>query len=1156
MKRIKILVVLLIASSFVQGREYPVSIYGDWDNGSRISQAATQGTALAVEPVERGAMGMIENNAVRDDELTDDFASPPKTMTTGVYWYWMSDNISKEGVIKDLHAMKQAGINCVFIGNIGGEGVLYGKVKLFSDEWWDVLHAAMKTAGELDIEVGMFNCPGWSHSGGPWIRSGESMRHLVASETPVKGGRKIRVKLPVPQQPTQYKDWSNEFINNEGIPSPHFQNVRTLAVPVSGDYRVNLFDEADIQTKTTNMRPLEGAELDRPVIGMADDSPLSTKYVVPKGQEASVTFRLPQAKDARSLSIYTPSYCRGEGELLAKVDGQFVSVAVFPLYRVFPIPSVGYTPFAPTVVGFDKVSSDEYRIVFRDLERDAAIGAIVLSPTVALDKYPEKSLARMYQGGNPPYTEYKWTAVQSVPAGNDSATAIDPAKVIDVTDKMQPDGTLVWDAPDGNWLVMRMGMVPNEVFVSPASPEGTGWEMDKLNPEYIQHHFDSFLGEVLRRIPAEDRKTFRITIMDSWEKGAQTFTDHFTDSLKARYGYDPTPFLPVLTGHVVGSPEQSERFLWDVRRMAAEMAGNHLLPGFKAISHRHGIETWIENYGDWGFPGEFLLYGKNSDRVGGEFWTDGDMRYIDIAASCAHIYNKPRVYAESFTSGSGFRAHPYSLKRDGDAAFAAGLTSCILHVYIEQPSEDLHPGISAWFGVEFNRKNTWFGQFDLFITYLKRCGVMLEQGLPVSDVAYFIGEDVPVNSGPFGLNPNTAKDGIDLPVLPIGYHADYVNSDVMMNAMSVKDGRIVLPHGISYRILVLPPFETMRPEVLKSVKRLVNDGATVLGEAPKRSPSYQNYPEADRELTALADEMWGDKTAKQRSYGKGKILSGMTIEEALKTLNIAPDVTLNDPEIVYSHRSTADREIYFIANRSEKTVQMMPEFRIAGKRPELWNPVVGERRALPAFERKEASTIVPLQLEPYESMFIVFSGNGKPESSGMKANFPVPEMITEINTPWTVIFESDKIKRGPSEPLLFDKLQSWSQNEDERIRYYSGTAVYNNTFTLDEKPSGKIYIDLGRACNMAKVKINGRYVGGVWTYPYHMNISDAVKAGENTVEVEVVNNWVNRLIGDSFVPEDERVMNYGFESWMSKKLRDSGLLGPVRIIRIAYSEIR
>jgi hypothetical protein len=783
-----------------------------------------------------------------------------------------------------------------------------------------------------------------------------------------------------------------------------------------------------------------------------------------------------------------------------------------------------------------------------------------------LDRYPEKTLARMYPGANPPWTEYKWTSMLGTPAGNEEVTAVVPANIIDVTDMMQPDGTLVWDAPDGKWLVLRMGMMPNEVLVAPVSPEGEGLEMDKLNPAFIQHHFDNFVGEVLRRIPAEDRRTFRNVVMDSWEKGGETFTDNFIDSLRARYGYDPIPFLPVLTGHLVGSPEQSERFLWDVRRLAADMLGDNI-SHFNSVIHKHGLYSWIENYGDWGFPGEPLLYGKYTDRVGGEFWPGGDyMRYIDIAASCAHIYNKPRVYAEAFTSGGGYYHYPYSLKMEGDAAFAAGMTSCVLHVYIEQAYEDKYPGMESWFGVEFNRKNAWFPHIDLFTTYLKRCGFMLEQGLNVADVAYFIGEDVPVNAGPFGLNPDAARDGVNVPELPAGYHADYVNSDVIINSMSVKDGRIVLPHGISYRILVLPSFKTMRPELLRGVERLVAAGAVVLGEAPQRSPSLQNYqsklhdtsdtggepaiiPSADEEVTDLAAKMWGDGNVKQRSYGKGTILSGMTIAEALATLNIIPDVKTDD-NLAYAHRTTNGREIYFVANQSNKTILTSPEFRVAGLQPELWNPVTGEIRKLPAYEYTTAkTTTVPLQLEPRESAFIVFSGKGNPQSSDVKDNFPELKTVVEIATPWSVAFESGKARRGPSEPVVFDKLQSWTKHEDERIRYYSGAAVYSNVFTLGAKPAGSIYIDLGKVDVMAKVKINGKYAGGAWTYPFRVNITDAVKTGENTVEIEVVNTWANRFIGDARLPEEERIVKPLHNNWnASSPLQEAGLSGTVRIV--------
>jgi hypothetical protein len=296
--------------------------------------------------------------------------------------------------------------------------------------------------------------------------------------------------------------------------------------------------------------------------------------------------------------------------------------------------------------------------------------------------------------------------------------------------------------------------------------------------------------------------------------------------------------------------------------------------------------------------------------------------------------------------------------------------------------------------------------------------------------------------------------------------------------------------------------------------------------------------------------MWGDNTAKQRAYGKGTILSGMTIEEALATIGVAPDVKLDAADMVYAHRTASGKEIYFIANRSEKPVQIAPEFRVAGKQPELWNPVSGEMRPLPAFEQKEASTIIPMQLESYESAFVVFAGAGKPQATGVKANFPDPETVVEITSPWTVTFESDTIKRGPAEPVTFSSLQSWSQNDDARIRYFSGAAVYTNTFTLDTTSAGKLYIDLGKVSVMAKVKINGQYAGGAWTPPYRVNITGAVKAGENNIEVEVVNTWINRFIGESFLPAEQRLVNHRLDHWKpTSALHESGLLGPVRVMR-------
>ncbi|MDR1814690.1 MAG: hypothetical protein LBR18_07570, partial [Tannerella sp.] len=347
-------------------------------------------------------LSLIITSCISDSskQIKNDFISPPPSAQTGVYWYWMSDNISREGVVKDLHALKQAGINSVFIGNIGGEGTPYGDVKLFSDEWWEVLHTALKTAGELDIEVGMFNCPGWSHSGGPWIEPHQAMRHLIASETRVSGPGKVSITLPVPPNPTRYRDWSREeFVEDGSKPSSDFQDVKVLAFPVSSDYFVNLFETegAKVVTEGTSLPAASEIYLEAKVPA---SSPLSPRYRIKGGRDGNtavsvIHLKLPKSREARSLAIYPSGYCRAEAKLQAKINGQFVSVATFPVYRVFPIPSTGAVPYAPVIKSFAATTSDEFKLIIRNSDRDAALGKITLSPATTLDFFPEKTLDRV-----------------------------------------------------------------------------------------------------------------------------------------------------------------------------------------------------------------------------------------------------------------------------------------------------------------------------------------------------------------------------------------------------------------------------------------------------------------------------------------------------------------------------------------------------------------------------------------------------------------------------------------------------------------------------------------------------------------------------------------------------------------------------------------
>lgn len=1050
--------------------------------------------------------------------IRNGFYSIPDSIQTSVYWYWISDNISKEGVVKDLQSMKRAGINRAFIGNIGLGDVPYGKVKIFSDEWWEILHAALKTATELNIQIGIFNSPGWSQSGGPWIKPEQAMRYLTSSELKVSGPTQLSVTLT--------------------RPAKDFQDVKVLAFRAPKD-GVRL----DSQTAQITSTPVI------PSINNIVDQDLTTEVALPSGNNQpinlTVDFRCKEEQTVRSISIFTAHRPMGvHADLYAKEGNDYRLIKSIDVDRTNPNLIVGFNPYGPVVISLPETKSDAFRLVFSNASSNSGIAEVCLSSAPKEERYVEKSLAKMFQTPHPMWHDYMW---KDQPGITDKSLLINPKEVLDISKQMTADGNLTWNVPEGNWIILRTGMTPTGVKNEPASPEGTGLEVDKMSKKLVAEHFDAFLGDIMRRIPPEDRKTWKVVVEDSYERGGQNWTDGFIKDFKGRYGYDPVPFIPVIQGRVVESQDVSDRFLWDLRRMVADKVAYDYVGGLREVSHKNGMTTWLENYGHWGFPSEFLLYGSQSDEIGGEFWSEGDLGDIEnrAASSCAHTYGKTKVSAESFTCGGGaFSRYPALMKQRGDRFFTEGINNTLLHVYIEQPyGEDKLPGVNAGFGNEFNRNNTWFNDLDLFTKYLKRCNYMLQQGRYVGDVAYFIGEDTP------------KMIGVCDPALPKGYSFDYINGDVLKNRVSVKDGRLTLPDGVSYRILVLPKQETMRPELLNKLTSLVREGAIVLGPAPQRSPSMQNYPVADLQVQKMASKLWGKVDGVHVKYakvGKGMILSGMSMEEALKLVGVMPDCKTEpaDPTL-FIHRQTKDAEIYFVSNQSNQTIRINPEFRVAGKVPELWNPVTGETRSLPAYDPQTEKTRVPLKLDAYESSFIVFkNGAIRPESTNLEANFPTPKVIVLLDAPWSVQFDANRW--GPKNPVIFDQLTDWTASNNDSIRYYSGTAVYRTQFDLPNGIGNKnIILNLGSLSAMAKIKINGKEVGGVWTAPWQINISSAIKEGKNNVEIEVVNTWVNRLIGDRKLPESQS------HTWCTSNpynanssLKPSGLLGPVTVEQV------
>jgi len=429
------------------------------------------------------------NNKDYSITLERNFKSPSDSIQTSVYWYWLSDNISEEGVEKDLEAMKRVGINRAFIGNIGLSDVPYGKVKLFSAEWWNVIHAALKKATELNIEIGMFNSPGWSQSGGPWIKPNESMRYLAATHTVVEGGKLVQLQLP-----TGGKD---------------FQDVKVLAYPAPmgfGTSIKSLHPQIRITPQINN-------------VSLLFDGNTNSSVDIPSGEKVVIDIFTDQPYIARNLEIYPARQdLKMEVELQAKQHDRYQTVKKFLVDRSNNSLNVGFEPYAPVSESFEAVLASEFRITITHVFGRAGVTEIELSSIPKVERYVEKTLAKMFSTPLPYWREYQWP-VQAVIKERD--VVINPLDVIDISTKMDKNGILNWDVPNGKWIILRTGMMPTGVKNSPASKEGAGLEVDKMSSTHIASHFNNFMGEIIRRIPAEDRKTWKLVVQDSYEMGGQ-----------------------------------------------------------------------------------------------------------------------------------------------------------------------------------------------------------------------------------------------------------------------------------------------------------------------------------------------------------------------------------------------------------------------------------------------------------------------------------------------------------------------------------------------------------------------------------------------------------------------------------------------------------
>lgn len=747
---------------------------------------------------------------------------------------------------------------------------------------------------------------------------------------------------------------------------------------------------------------------------------------------------------------------------------------------------------------------DRVQTYFRERNtyyRDIAVFAIPSSGAGASYKIPQLELRKGWSNN----TNFK--PLQELNPPRDAIVPKD--KVIDLTGKMDDEGHLSWEAPPGSWEIVRLGYGPVFRMTQHAPNKMKGLVCDYLSTRGVDAHFEAHVDPILKNAGPLAGKALKYVHLDSWEGGYQDWTEAFPREFRERRGYDIRPWLPVLAGKVMESPELTDRFFWDFRETISELLVEKFVSRIQQLAANYGVQFSNESYGR--LCTNNLNYADISDLPMGEFWTSEEedipqfrgswYNSMKAAASAAHTQGKARVGAEAFTGNRSYRDHPYKLKGVGDRAFCQGINHFVLHYSAHQAYEGIKPGLShAQWGHHWDRHNTWFSFSKPWFDYVKRTQYLLQQGQFVADVCYFFAEGSPLSMGRGG--------GMSLE-LPKGYDYDICSTNILRQ-MEVRNGNIALPSGMRYRYLLLPKSDRMTLSSAQKVLELVEGGATVIAQSDLTgTPGLSAYATADREVRGIAGKLKRHKN----------FIRLTSWEKLFEGDHVLPDFT--GAGLNYIHRKSDKADVYFVANPEPGKVEVPCSFRVSDKVPELWDPETGETRELPGYKISGNLLTTSLRFDPFQSWFVIFRKKATAKVSKGQ-NFPQYQALKDIKGSWEVSF--DPSWGGPAGPVTFNTLQDWSKNSDNGIRYYSGTATYRKNFTVPASLlSGQktLWLDLGRVEVIARVRVNGKDCGIAWKPPYRVPVSGLLKSGDNRIEVEVVNLWPNRMIGDAkLYPED------------------------------------
>ncbi len=1049
----------------------------------------------------------------------------------------MNGNVSLEGAKLDLAWFKRVGLGGVhiFAGSLLEPHVVNPPVDFMTEPWKTIFRQATLLARQAGLDVTIAGSPGWSETGGVWVAPENAMKKYVWSELQIEGGRVFEGSLPQPPATT------GPFL---GVKA-----ARRGAVPkeLHGDI---YWDSMVVAFPTPPAEMAVGSGRWSSSAGAIDLTRLrganlaeSVSLPVAVGSDSAwieVAYARPTTLAGLTLGLATPADVEiqaggREGELLrtvlrAKADSTEA-----------PAPQRTYSFAATTARTFRvMLTLPPPRPPLPDLPpmfahapqpvRDFAISRLEFCGGARIDHFESKAGFQATLGD---------AAAPTAPAAADAL--VPPHGVVDLTSNLTADGHLHWTVPPGRWTVLRFGWSLTGQTNGPAEEQDTGLEVDKLDRAAVRGYLETYLSMYESAMGARlGAANVQNVLTDSWEAGVQNWTPTLLEQFKQRRGYDALPFLPALAGRVVGSADLSDRFLWDFRRTLQEMLADNHYGTLAQVLHQRGMGYYTEAEGDTPRAiGDGMSIKAKSDIPTGEFWyrpfataagQPSLVADLDEAASVAHVYGKKLAAAESLTVAAGsdpWAFSPAMLKPVADEIFAHGINRILLHESHHQPFTDRAPGLElGFFGQFFNRNDTWAEQAGAWVTYLSRTAYLLQQGTPIADVAIFYGEDRNLTE--------RYQDRFNTNVQP-GYAFDYINAEALLNLLSVRNGCLVTPGGASYRLLYMPAYVTrVTLPVLRKLGELVRAGAVLVGQRPTGGLGMES---SDAEVKVLANEIWGNP----------RVYDSVQLGAALQAENISPDVRMERAVGLKTvHRQDGDTDIYFVSNAHGPAREVAITFRVRDKRPEIWHAEDG-RVELASYEQTSDGVRVHLFLPESAAEFVVFR---------QRADTPTwtaPDVRTsvlrqQLDGPWRVTFQPG---RGAPPAAIFDHLTDWTRSSDSGVRYFSGAAVYSRNLIVPPtwiRPGRRVILDLGDVRELAVVSVDGQYLATAWHAPYEVDLTSMLTPGTHRLAIEVVNLWVNRLIGDkqpgatpiAFAPQSPYIA--------SSALRPSGLLGPVRIL--------